>query len=167
MAVVFLSYPINGKTYDEITSIYNAMATNYNAVTGTTNSYIFYPETKNTNSLSSLAESLRCMDKADVVIVHPDWLKEYHCKAEAHLAEVYGKRVFFLDEAYWALIDWISAEVKKPTVRTKIIRLCNEYSIWTKELFAKYDISELEDVKGVGPITFRTLKDLQQKIQTS
>ena len=167
MAVVFLSYPMNGKTYDEITSIYNAMETNYNAVTGTTNSYIFYPETKNTNSLSSLAESLRCMDKADVVIVHPDWLKEYHCKAEAHLAEVYGKTVFYLDESMWELFDLIRREVKKPTVLAKIIKLCNERSIWTKELFAKIDISELEDVKGVGPITFRTLKDLQQKIQTS
>ena len=167
MAVVFLNYPMNGKTYDKITSMYKAMAMNYDAVTGTTNSYISYPKTKDTNSLSFLVESLQCMDKANVVAVHPDWLKEYHCKAEAGLAEVYKERVFFFDESRWDLIDWISDRVNKPTVRAKIIKLCDERCIWTKELFAKIDISELEKVKGMGPITVRTLKDLQQKIQTS
>lgn len=165
MAVVFLSYPMNGKTYDEITSMYKAMVMNYDAVTGTWNSYIFYPETKDTNSLSFLAETLQCMDKADVVLIHPYWLKEYHCKAEARLAEVYNKKVVYLDESMWELFDWIHREVKKPTVLAKIMKLCDERSIWTKEYFAKIDISELEKVKGMGPITIRTLKDLQQKIR--
>lgn len=167
MATVFLSYPSKNITEDDRQRIWDAMMANYDAVNGEHNTYTTTHDDLWTDSLYYLAESLQHIDRADVVLVHPDWLKDFGCKKEAELAESYNKKVVYLDELRWNLIDWISREVKKPTVRSKIIKLCDERCIWTKEFFAKIYISELEDVKGMGPITVRTLKDLQQKIQTS
>ena len=167
MATVFLSYPSKNITEDDRQRIWDAMMSNYDAVTGEHNLYSTTHDNLWIDSLYYLAESLQYIDKADVVLVHPDWLKEYGCRKEAEIAWNYNKKVFYLDDSRWDLIDWISDRVNKITVRAKIIKLCDERSIWTKELFAKIDISELEKVKGMGPITVRTIKDLQQKIQTS
>lgn len=167
MATVFLSYPTRDITEEDRQRIWDAMMSNYDAVTGEHNLYATTHDNLWSDSLYYLGESLQHIDRADVVLVHPDWLKDFGCKKEAELAESYNKKVVYLDELRWNLIDWISAEVKKPTVLAKIMKLCDERCIWTKEIFAKIDISELEKVKGMGPITVRTLKDLQQKIQTS
>lgn len=165
MAVVFLSYPVKKTTYEDRQHIQDAMEANYDAVSGTCNGYMSNHDESWSDSLYYLGQSLQYIDGADVVLVHPDWLKEYGCRKEAELAESYNKKVFYLEESMWELFDWIRREVKKPTVLAKIMKLCDERSIWTKELFAKIDISELEKVKGMGPITIRTLKDLQQKIR--
>lgn len=169
MMVVFLSYPVKKTTYEDRQRIQDAMEANYDAVTGagTYNGYMSNHDESWSDSLYYLGQSLQYIDGADVVLVHPDWMKDFGCRKEAELAVSYNKKVVFLDELMWELFDFIHREVKKPTVLAKIMKLCDERSIWTKELFAKIDISELEKVKGMGPITVRTLKDLQQKIQTS
>lgn len=167
MTTVFLSYPVKKTTYEDRQRIQDAMEANYDAVTGTRNDYRSNHDESWSDSLYYLGQSLQYIDTSDVVLVHPDWMKDFGCRKEAELAASYNKKVFYLDEPMWELFDLIRREVKKPTVLAKIIKLCDERSIWTKELFAKIDISELEKVKGMGPITIRTLKDLQQKIQTS
>lgn len=165
MAVVFLSYPVKKTTYEDRKRIHYAMEANYDAVSGTRNGYMSNHDESWSDSLYYLGQSLQYIDDADVVLVHPDFLKDFGCRKEAELALSYNKKVFYLDESMWELFDWIRREVKKPTVLAKIMKLCDERCIWTKELFAKIDISELEKVKGMGPITVRTLKDLQQKIR--
>ena len=167
MTMVFLSYPVKKTTENDRQRIQDAMEANYDAVTGTLNGYRTNHDESWSDSLYYLGQSLQYIDRSDVVLVHPDFIKDFGCRKEAELAESYNKKVFYLDESMWELFDWIRREVKKPTVLAKIMKLCDERSIWTKELFAKIDISELEKVKGMGPITVRTIKDLQQKIQTS
>ena len=164
MAVVFLSYPMNGKTEDEMSMMRNAMMTNYDAVTKCTNAYISNHECNLPSRLECLGEAIKLMGKADIVLFHPDWDKARGCKVENYAAVTYEKGVLYLNETRWDLLDWISAEVKKPTVRAKIINLCDENCIWTKEFFAKIYISVLEEAKGIGPITVRTIKDLQKKL---
>lgn len=165
MAVVFLSYPMNGKTEDEMSMMRNAMMENYDAATKCLNTYILSHECDCDTPLEYLGESLKFMSKADVVLFHPDWDKARGCKVENYAAVSYSKEALYFNETRWDLLDWIHAEVKKPTVRSRIEAFCDSHCIWTKALFAKIYISVLEEAKGIGPITVRTIKDLQKKLR--
>ena len=164
MAVVFLSYPMNGKTEDEMSMMRNAMMENYDAVTKCTNTYISNHECSLSTRLECLGEAIKLMSKADIVLFHPDWDKARGCKVENYAAVTYGKGVLYLNETRWVLLDWIHANVKKPTVRSRIETICDNHLIWTKDLFMETDISEFEHDKNIGSIIIRTFKDLQKKL---
>lgn len=165
MAVVFLSYPMNGKTEDEMAMMRDCMKKNYDAVTGCANTYILSHECDFNTPLEYLGESLKFMSKADVVLFHPDWDKARGCKVENCAAVSYGKETLYFNETRWDLLDWIAANVKKPTVRSRIETICDNHLIWTKDLFERIDISEFEHDRNIGSITVRTFKDLQKKLR--
>lgn len=165
MAVVFLSYPMNGKTEDEMSMMRNAMMENYDAVTKCTNTYISNHECSHSTRLECLGEAIKLMSKADIVLFHPDWDKARGCKVENYAAVSYGKNTLYFNETRWDLLDWIHANVKKPTVRSRIETICDNHLIWTKALFMETDISEFEHDKNIGSITIRTFRDLQKKLR--
>ena len=165
MAVVFLSYPMNGKTEDEMSTMRNAMMENYDAVTKCTNTYILSHECNFNTPLEYLGESIKFMSKADVVLFHPDWDKARGCKVENYAAVTYEKGVLYLNETRWDLLDWIHANVKKPSVRSRIETICDNHLIWTTALFMETNISEFEHDRNIGSITIRTFKDLQKKLR--
>lgn len=164
MAVVFLSYPMNGMSEDWMSMMRDGMKKNYDAVTKCTNTYIHSHECDCDTPLEYLGESLKFMSKADIVLFHPDWDKARGCKVENYAAVNYGKETLYFNETRWDLFDWIHANVKKPTVRSRIETICDNHFIWTKALFMKTNISEFEHDRNIGSITIRTFEDLQKKL---
>ena len=164
MAVVFLSYPMNGMSEDWMSMMRDGMMKNYDAVTKCTNTYISNHECNLPSRLECLGEAIQLMSKADIVLFHPDWDKARGCKVENCAAVSYGKETLYFNETRWDLLDWIAANVKKPTVRSRIETICDNHLIWTKDFFMKTDISEFEHDKNIGSITIRTFKDLQKKL---
>lgn len=165
MAVVFLSYPMNGKTEDEMSTMRRGMAKNYDAITGCANTYILSHECNFNTPLEYLGESIKLMSNANVVLFHPDWDKARGCKVENYAAVNYGKNTLYFNETRWDLFDWIHANVKKPTVRSRIETICDNHLIWTKALFMETNISEFEHDRNIGSITIRTFRDLQKKLR--
>lgn len=165
MAIVFLSYPMNGITEYWMSMMRDAMKKNYDAVTKCINTYISNHECDLPSRLECLGEAIKLMNKADVVLFHPDWDKARGCKVENYAAVTYEKGVLYLNETRWDLFDWIAANVKKPTVRSRIETICDNHFIWTKDLFMETNISEFEHDRNIGSITIRTFKDLQKKIK--
>ena len=165
MAVVFLSYPMNGMSEDWMSMMRDGMKKNYDAVTGHINTYILSHECDCNAPLEYLGESLKFMSKADAVLFHPDWEKARGCKVENYAAVNYGKETLYFNETRWDLFDWIAANVKKPTVRSRIETICDNHLIWTKDLFMKTNISEFEHDRNIGSITIRTFEDLQKKLR--
>lgn len=165
MAVVFLSYPMNGMSEDWMSMMRDGMMKNYDAITGCTNTYISNHECNLSTRLECLGEAIKLMGKADIVLFHPDWDKARGCKVENYAAVTYEKGVLYLNETRWDLLDWIAANVKKPTVRSRIETICDNHFIWTKALFMETNISEFEHDRNIGSITIRTFKDLQKKLR--
>lgn len=164
MAVVFLSYPMNGMSEDWMSMMRDGMKKNYDALTGHVNTYISNHECCCNTPLECLGEAIKLMSNANVVLFHPDWDKARGCKVENYAAVTYEKGVLYLNETRWDLLDWIAANVKKPTVRSRIETICDNHLIWTKNLFERIDISEFEHDRNIGSITIRTFKDLQKKL---
>ena len=165
MAVVFLSYPMNGMSEDWMSMMRDGMKKNYDAVTNCTNTYISNYECNLSTRLECLGEAIKLMSKANIVLFHPDWNKARGCKVENYAAVNYGKNILYFNETRWVLFDWIAANVKKPTVRSRIETICDNHLIWTKALFIDTNISEFEHDRNIGSITIRTFKDLQKKLR--
>lgn len=96
MEKVFFSHPMSGLTDSEVLDIRKRLFEFYESFVGTAefdiiDNYNHENVPENAGRMWHLGESIKLMDKADIVIFSSDWYKARGCHIEMTICKRYGK----------------------------------------------------------------------------
>lgn len=96
MKRVFLSYPMNGKTVEEMRKMEDELCVKANEILHenfipVSNRHCTAPE--GSSRLYYLGEAIKKLDECDAIIFHDDWVNVKGCMVENLAAKLYGIRI--------------------------------------------------------------------------
>lgn len=186
MKTVFLSYPMHGKTKEQMNRSKSYMINAFESIWPDEKFNYISNENCHMNEktfkkiggdekasrLWYLGEAIKQIGHADVVLLHPDWMKSKGCVVEARAAEAYDICVYELDQWTNKFDDrvWVTlSDIGLSKMYEKVLRLIKMQHIWTINQFVALTDDEINDfmlISGVGKKTVDAIKKVKDILES-